>query len=446
MAGSRLLFGESLLALHIVPALAGAGTLVFACWIARELGGKTFAAGLTALGFLIAPVWLTFDSVFTYDCLDQLALAGFLFVLVRYLTTGNRRLWILLGALAGIACLTKMTLPLWGPGFVAALLLTNRRKDLLTPFPWLGAAVFLVVLFPYILWEAANHWVTVTYWHNYGSWRVYQAPLPEFLNNILFSLNPFLLPVYALGLYRAFRRRFAFLGVMFLVSLTVAYFLHVRTWMLAGLFLPLIAAGALHLEEILAKVKYTAAWKAAAATVLAAAGILVAPANLPIMPVADLSAYADNFQFLYRPIRDFIGEGTKYPGYFSLRFGWEDLVRDVAAVYNGLPAEERADAGIYATSYAHAAAVDMFGPAYGLPPAVSGNLTYYLWGPGTSSWEVMVVIASKTNEMAPFFERCEMKSAVTNEFTLQYHKMYIFICRNPKVPPQMIWSSVAEYL
>jgi 4-amino-4-deoxy-L-arabinose transferase-like glycosyltransferase len=443
MAGSRLLFGESLLAIHIVPALAGAGTLVLACLIARELGGKTFAVGLTALAFLAVPVWLTFDSVFTYDCLDQLALAGFLFALVRMLRTGDRRLWILLGALAGTACLTKMTLPLWGPGFLAALLLTARRRDLLTRWPWLAAAVFLVLLAPYILWNAANHWPTLTYWSAYGSRRVYHASVPEFLNNIFFSMNPVLLPLYALGLYRVFRRGFSFLGVMFLVSLVVGFFLHTRTWMLAGLFLPLIAAGAVWLEEALESRRIGSALKPAAAALLLAGGVFVAPANLPILPAADLPAYAERFDFLYRPIRNFIGTTTEIPEYFALRMGWEDVVRDVAAVYENLSPADRAKAGIFAFWYAPAAAIDLFGPAYGLPPAVSNHLTYYLWGPGDSSWEVMIVVAPKTNEMAPFFRSCEMETAAGSGTVVP---LYVFVCRGPKVPPQTIWSSVAKYL
>src|SRR5512132_2630635 len=43
VALSRSLLGESLFAVHIVPALAGSFTLVFACLITEEFGGKTFS-------------------------------------------------------------------------------------------------------------------------------------------------------------------------------------------------------------------------------------------------------------------------------------------------------------------------------------------------------------------------------------------------------------------
>jgi 4-amino-4-deoxy-L-arabinose transferase-like glycosyltransferase len=109
VALSRFLFGESLFAMHIVPALAGSFTLVFACLITKEFGGKTFAVALTALGFIIVPGWLMVDSIFCYDSIDQLILAAFLFHLVRFLRTGNKKLWIVLGLIAGLR-MTKMTI------------------------------------------------------------------------------------------------------------------------------------------------------------------------------------------------------------------------------------------------------------------------------------------------------------------------------------------------
>lgn len=63
VALSRLLLGESLFAMHIVPALAGSFTLVFACLITKEFGGKTFAVALTALGFIVIPGWFLSSNI-----------------------------------------------------------------------------------------------------------------------------------------------------------------------------------------------------------------------------------------------------------------------------------------------------------------------------------------------------------------------------------------------
>ena len=71
MALSRALLGESLFAYHIFPALAGAATLVFVCLIAKEFGGKTFAIALSALAFIIVPVWLSVNSIFYWQDVEK---------------------------------------------------------------------------------------------------------------------------------------------------------------------------------------------------------------------------------------------------------------------------------------------------------------------------------------------------------------------------------------
>jgi hypothetical protein len=83
------------------------------------------------------------------------------------------------------------------------------------------------------------------------------------------------------------------------------------------------------------------------------------------------------------------------------------------------------------------------GPQYGLPHAVSGNLPYYLWGPGYS-WDVMLIIAGRTNHMPVLFDECELKE------TLQYDLMgtgrpSIYVYKKPKVPADAIWSSMKIY-
>jgi hypothetical protein len=166
------------------------------------------------------------------------------------------------------------------------------------------------------------------------------------------------------------------------------------------------------------------------------------PLNLPILPEYQMEAYADHFKMYYQPLREF-NVAWAYPPLLSGRLGWDALAQDVAGVYNGLPPEDRKIAGIYSDWYAQAAAIDVLGPRYGLPHAVSGHLNYYLWGPGYS-WDVMVLIASKTNNMSVFFDECELKAVGQHDYEPFGHA-YIFVCRKPKVPADVIWSSIKSY-
>ena len=260
VAGSQAILGQSLFALHIVPALAGALTLVFVCLITREFGGKVFAILISALTFIAVPIWLSLDSIFCYDSIDQMVLAGFFFTLVIFLKTGNKRLWLVLGLTAGIACLTKMKILFLGPGFLIALLISKYRKDLLTRWPWLGAVICLAVVSPYLIWQILNGFPTVEYWRNYGTLRVYQASPQQYLINIFVPMNLLLVPLWILGLTRLFRQmngtRFSFLAWMFIITLPFMFFLHATSRMVAELFIPIIASGSLMVEELFSRIRW----------------------------------------------------------------------------------------------------------------------------------------------------------------------------------------------
>jgi 4-amino-4-deoxy-L-arabinose transferase-like glycosyltransferase len=448
MAFSRALLGESLFAMHIVPALAGSATLVFVCLIAKAFGGKAYAVVVSALGFIFVPLWLGLDSIFCYDCIDQLVLAGFLYTLVRFLESGDKRLWVGLGLIAGVACMTKMTILFLGPGFLAAVLVSKYRKDLLTPWPWLGGVLCVVVTTPYLFWQIANHWPTLEYWNNYGTARVYQASLPQYFTNILVYMNPFFLPLWGAGLYRIFRRlngvNYGFLGLMFLITLVLEFVLHATVRTLGELFIPLIAAGAVFVEETLAGIRWEKGAKAIGAAYLLATGMYIVPLSLPVLPIEQAVAYGQPASPWYRSLREFNGGLSYYPVLLAYRMGWNELTQAVAGVYSQLPAEDQVIAGIYADHYMLAGAIDVLGPQYSLPHAVSGSLTYYLWGPGYS-WEVMVVAVSTTNPLAMFFDTCELKATQQLKYSMPSGHVHIYVCRRPTIPADQIWRSLKSY-
>jgi 4-amino-4-deoxy-L-arabinose transferase-like glycosyltransferase len=445
LALSRAVLGESPLVMHIVPALAGAATLIFVCLITQAFGGKTFAVALSALGFIFVPLWLGFNSIFCYDGIDQLVLASFLYTLVRFLRSGNRRLWPLLGLIAGIACLTKMTILFVGPGFLVALLISRHRKDLLTPWPWLGALICLAVVSPYLFWQNANHWPTIEYWNNYGTIRVFKASLPQFLTNILVQMNPLLLPLWLAGLYRIFRRlngvNYAFLGLLFLFTAALMFTLHSAARMLAALFMPLLASGAVFTEEILSGKRWKVGLRALPAAYLLAAGGLILPTSVPILPIEAIYRLPRSVKSIYQSIREANGGSSYAPLLLTGRLGWDAVARDVASIYDQLPAEERAVAGIFTDWYYTAGAIDFYGPQYGLPHAVSGSLNYYLWGPGYS-WKVMLIVTGRMNILDVFFETCTRAGPAGTDPPGQF---YVFVCKNPKLSAEAIWQTQKSY-
>ena len=447
-AVSRAILGNSFFAYHIFPALAGSFTLLILCLITRELGGKEIAIALTAIGFIIVPLWLAVNSFFCYDGFDQLALSAFLFAVVMLYSTANRKYWLLIGLLAGLACLCKITILFYGPGFLLAVLISKRRKDLLSPWPYLGAGVFLIVVSPYLYWQFANNWPSLEYWTNYGQIRLYDTSLKQYLINILIYSSRLLLPLWLAGLYRIFRPfnkvNYSVFGFLFLFTFGLMFTLHASVRQLIALFMPLLAAGAVFTEEMISKIR----WKKPALVVLfsylAVVGVLNISMTLPILPASMFPSMVEKFGTFSRNLREFNGGSSYYPITYTGRLGWTHVVEEVADVYNSLPKEEQEIAGIYADHYGYAGAVDQIGPQYGLPHAVSGYLTYYLWGPGYS-WDVMILLTGRSNNMSMFFDHCEQRSMVSDVMAGTAAPLYIYVCQGAHLPAETIWSSAKSY-
>ena len=134
------------------------------------------------------------------------------------------------------------------------------------------------------------------------------------------------------------------------------------------------------------------------------------------------------------------------PQEFSNRIGWEDMVQTVAEVYHDLPPEEREEAGIIAEWYGPAGAVDLLGPQYDLPHAVSGHLTYHMWGPGEYSWNSMIVISQNIYPYYNVFEECQQMAEIQNEYAMPNNTdLGVYICRTVKWPVADMWPYFKFY-
>jgi len=167
-AATRAVLGDSQIALHFLPALAGAAVVLLAGLMARELGGGRFAQGLAALCVLVVPNFLVFGTWISMDAFDQLWWVSCSYVLLLILKRDEPRLWLLFGLVAGLGLLTKLTMLSFGLAVFVALLITPARRQLLTPWPWFGGAVAFAFLIPYLYWQITHGWPTPEFWAGYG--------------------------------------------------------------------------------------------------------------------------------------------------------------------------------------------------------------------------------------------------------------------------------------
>src|SRR5579872_2355273 len=135
---SRMLFGDSLHALRFFPALSSGAKILITAWIVRELGGGRYAQILAATAMLLCPIYLTMDNFLSMNAFEPVFWMLCVAISLRIIRTGNDRLWLLFGVVAGIGILNKHSTLIFGLAFVLALAVSRQRAMLRTPWIWLG--------------------------------------------------------------------------------------------------------------------------------------------------------------------------------------------------------------------------------------------------------------------------------------------------------------------
>ena len=111
---------------------------------------------------------------------------------------------------------------------------------------------------------------------------------------------------------------------------------------------------------------------------MVAMGIVFAPMLLPVLPVETYIRYARALHMETPAIEKW--KLGPLPQIYASEFGWPEMVETVAGVYQSLPADIRPRTAIFAQNFGQAGAIDLLGPRYGLPNAISGHQNYFLMG------------------------------------------------------------------
>jgi 4-amino-4-deoxy-L-arabinose transferase-like glycosyltransferase len=154
---TRSLLGDSLYAIHFLPALAGAALVLMTGAIARQLGGGRWAQTIAALAAAIAPGCLAFDAYLSMNSIDLVLVAGLALILIRIVQTGDARQWPAFGAVAGIGLLNKHTIILFGFAFIVSLLFTRARRLMFNRWFLIGGAVAFLIFLPNLVWMWRQH-------------------------------------------------------------------------------------------------------------------------------------------------------------------------------------------------------------------------------------------------------------------------------------------------
>ncbi len=444
----RELLGDSLLAVRLLPALAGAATLLLVGLITKEMGGGRLAQTLAMTGALVAPVYLSFGHFYSMNAFDILCWAGAAYLVVRLLAGGPPVLWPWLGLVLGLGLLNKISVLWLGFGLFCGLLATSRRRDFLTRWPWLAALVACAFCLPYLIWQLAHGWPTLEFIRNATQQKMVAVAPLAFLRGQAFAMNLVALPLWLGGLAwllvtRA-GSRFRALGVAYLAvfalllasgSSRAGYLAPAYTW--------LLAAGGVALEAAASRTGRR--WLGPAAlVVLILGGLWRAPLALPVLSVPAYVRYAAALGVA--PATAERKALSRLPQFYADMHGWESIVDTVARVHSGLAPERRARSIVFTPNYGVAGAIELLGPARGLPPVYSGHNNYWFWGPPQQVDPVVIIVGGEGEEHQELFTSVERAAVTDCGDCMPYENGNpVYVCEGLRRPVPELWPLLKHF-
>jgi hypothetical protein len=432
---SHILLGDSLLALRLFASLAMIAVTALALLAVRELGGGKFAMWLTGLCLFVGPIWLNFGYLMTMNSYEHVIWTACGLLVIRYLNTRNPRLWLWFGVLCGVGLETKYSITVYGFAVVLGLLLTRERRIFLNRWIWLGGLAALIVFLPNLVWNIRYHWPFVELMRNIRAEGrdVVLSPGQFLFQQAILSL-PISAFVWIAGvLWLMFSRsgsRYRVVGWTFVIVIGTFMVLHGKNYYSMPIYPIMFAAGAVALESWIWKPGWRWIGWAYGASVLAM-GIIFMPISIPILPVDSYLKYQEKLP-IQPPRSEYSHEHAALPQIYADQFGWTEIVQATAQAWNQIPAAERSDCAIFAQDYGSAAAIDFWGPKYGLPHVISGHQSYFLWGPRHYSGNCMIVLDDRPERLHQLFEDVQyVTTSAPNRYALE-SELPVYICRTPK--------------
>jgi hypothetical protein len=253
---------------------------------------------------------------------------------------------------------------------------------------------------------------------------------------------PLSAPVWIAGLWWLLRSRYRALAFAWAIATAIIFAMNPRVYYLFPAFPMLFAAGSVQFESWLERPRL--GWiKPVYCVLMVLVGLLIMPTMLPVLSPEGYIRYVEATH-LQQPRIENARLGP-LPQLFADQFGWEEMAAAVARVYNNLPADVRPVTAIFGQNYGQAGAIDLFGPKYGLPPAISGHQNYFLWGPRGYTGESVIVMEGRREDLERKFDFVQKVAHVGHPYAMPYEHFDIFYCRGLKGPLADAWPQVKNW-
>lgn len=418
---SHAIAADNLVVLRIWSIVAVAAIVALSAQFARLLGGGRDAQLLTAITVATGVFTMSVGHRLTTATFDALAWTAIIVVVTQALVDERPRLWLLAGAIAGVGLNNKHAVAFCLFGVLVGVAVVRETRPVLrTWWPWLGGLIALVMWIPNLLWQNAHDWpvfdLSADIADEYGG----VGGRIELLGQAFIMFSPLIGALWIYGLVQMLRRpewvRARPVAVGFLAILLVFLVTGGKGYYLAGIVVPLIAAGSVALAE-----KRHGRRLVTAGVVLALTAVIAWPAVVPVLPE---QAYVDGYPKLDVDQLETIG--------------WPEYAATVREVVDDLPD----GTVVFTGNYGEAGAFEWYGVG---APVYSGHNGWREWGPPPDTAAPVVVVYEGSPDGD--FEGCDLRATLHNDSGTDNEEVGagVWVCDGPVGSWSERWKYLVHY-
>jgi len=430
------IFGVSLVGLRLFAVVAQAAAVFLSGLMARELGGGRLAQIAAAVAVALSPLSLFEGTEFQYTTFDYLWWVLIAYFVIRLLKTEDPPWCLAIGAVVGVGLMTKYTIVFLVAGILGGLLLTPARRFLGSGWLWGGAVLALLICLPNLIWQLRHDFISLHFLRHIHARDVGEGRANGFLRDqFVICANRLAAPLWIAGLVGFLRnRRYRLLAWMYLIPLAIFCFAKGRGYYLGPAYPMLMAMGATACERWLKPLPRIWRWTVETAylTALVAWGLYICTAVLPLASSG--------------PLKDFALNNN---GDMREEIGWNELVKTVAGIRDSLPREQQETVGVLVGNYGEQGAIEILGPAYHLPPPISGTNSAGLRGYPAIPPSPLIVLGLSREYVEKTFTSCRLAGHNGNPYGVHNEESDdhpdIFVCGGPRLSWPEFWKKYQNF-
>jgi hypothetical protein len=437
------LFGSSVFAVRLFPALMSGVMVILISAIAKELGGSVYARILAAVGIMVSVFGLRTFFLFMPVHIDMMFWTLLFYLIIRYINTSSDKYLVLIGITAGLALLNKYLIGLLLLIVLIIVPFTRYRIIFKNKKLFLGLLAGILIFLPNLIWQIINGLPVINHLGELAKTQLVNVNKTSFLVDQVASPGAASILTIAGIIYLFINkeaRKYRFLGLVVISVIVTLILLQGKSYYTQGVFPFLIAAGAVSWGKIL---------KTKLSRLLMVFFILIItwpiiPIGIPVYKKEKLVEYFNYLKTKYG--MDFMcrfedNSIHSLPQDYADMIGWEELTAIAAKAWDKIP--DKKSAFIYGENYGQAGAITIIGKKYHLPEAVCFSESFMYWIPQRFVPDIksMVYINDEPGEdVRQLFGKITKVGSISDPDAREFGTA-VYLCEDPVSSFNEFWTA-----